>query len=291
MTEIPIIDFSEMDIAVSRKLDTAFREIGFAIVTNVYEQYTNDFTIWEQLIKEFFDLPLEVKNKYKYSGVQQNLGYSEMESEWLHPDRPGDLKEAYNWKAPYDMDDKYWPTEIPLFRTQAEKIERIMRYLSFKFLERFEFALGLPYGYLVEKHLYGTTTARIIHYPKYEGPVEKEQLRGNEHTDYDTFTMLFRFQDCGGLFVKTIDGEWIEVPVIENSIVVNIADMFQRWTNDRYVSTPHRVMNVLDQSRYSMPYFVGPNKDTIVKNLTKEPDKYEPISSYEYLLWRLQQSY
>ena len=66
--------------------------------------------------------------------------------------------------------------------------------------------------------------------------------------------------------------------------------MFQRWTNDRYVSTPHRVMNVLDQSRYSM-CFVGPNKDTIVKNLTKEPDKYEPISSYEYLLWRLQQSY
>ena len=238
-----------------------------------------------------FDLPLEVKNKYKYSGVQQNLGYSEMESEWLHPDRPGDLKEAYNWKAPYDMDDKYWPTEITLFRTQAEKIERIMRYLSFKFLERFEFALGLPYGYLVEKHLYGTTTARIIHYPKYEGPVEDKQMRGNEHTDYDTFTMLFRFQDCGGLFVKTIDGEWIEVPVIENSVVVNIADMFQRWTNDRYVSTPHRVMNVLDQSRYSMPYFVGPNKDTIVKNLTKEPNKYEPISSYEYLLWRLQQSY
>ena len=214
-----------------------------------------------------------------------------MESEWLHPDRPGDLKEAYNWKAPYDMEDKYWPTEIPLFRTQAEKIERLMRYFSIEFLERFEFALGLPYGYLVEKHLYGTTTARIIHYPKYEGPVENKQMRGNEHTDYDTFTMLFRFQDCGGLFVKTIDGEWIEVPVIENSVVVNIADMFQRWTNDRYVSTPHRVMNVLDQSRYSMPYFVGPNKDTIVKNLTKEPDKYEPISSYEYLLWRLQQSY
>ena len=72
-----------MDIAVSRKLDTAFREIGFAIVTNVYKQYANEFIVWEQLIKEFFD-SLEVKNTYKYSGVQQNLGYSEMESEWLH---------------------------------------------------------------------------------------------------------------------------------------------------------------------------------------------------------------
>ena len=90
-----------------------------------------------------------------------------------------------------------------------------MRYLSFKFLERFEFALGLPYGYLVEKHLYGNYCKNNT-LSKYEGPVEKEQLRGNEHTDYDTFTMLFRFQDCGGLFVKTIDGEWVEVPVIEN---------------------------------------------------------------------------
>ena len=280
-----------MDLAVSRRMDRAFKEVGFAVFTNVYDRWMTDFDLWELSIKEFFDLPPEVKSKYAYSGVEKNLGYSEMESEWLHPDRPGDLKEAYNWKAPYDMEDKYWPTELPLFRTQAEKIERIMRVLSFEFMDRFELALGLKKGFLVEKHLYGTTTARILHYPKVTSIAKDQQLRGNEHTDYDTFTMLFRFQDCGGLFVKTIQGDWVEVPVIENSVVLNIADMFQRWTNDRYVSTPHRVMNVLDRTRYSMPYFVGPNKDTIVKNLTDEPDKYDPISSYEYLLWRLGQSY
>ena len=289
--EVPIINFADMDLAVSRRMDKAFREVGFAVFTNVYDRWITDFDLWELSIKEFFDLSPEIKSKYAYSGVEKNLGYSEMESEWLHPDRPGDLKEAYNWKAPYDMEDNYWPTELPLFRTQAEKIERIMRVLSFEFMDRFELALGLKKGFLVEKHLYGTTTARILHYPKYNGPIENQQLRGNEHTDYDTFTMLFRFQDCGGLFVKTIQGDWVEVPVIENSVVLNIADMFQRWTNDRYVSTPHRVMNVLDRTRYSMPYFVGPNKDTIVKNLTDEPDKYDPISSYEYLLWRLGQSY
>jgi len=289
--EVPIINFADMDLAVSRRMDKAFREVGFAVFTNVYDRWMTDFDLWELSIKEFFDVPPEVKSKYAYSGVEKNLGYSEVESEWLHPDRPGDLKEAYNWKAPYDMEDKYWPTELPLFRTQAEKIERIMRVLSFEFMDRFELALGLKKGFLVEKHLYGTTTARILHYPKVTSIVKDQQLRGNEHTDYDTFTMLFRFQDCGGLFVKTIQGDWVEVPVIENSVVLNIADMFQRWTNDRYVSTPHRVMNVLDRTRYSMPYFVGPNKDTIVKNLTDEPDKYDPISSYEYLLWRLGQSY
>ena len=289
--EVPIINFADMDLAVSRRMDKAFREVGFAVFTNVYDRWMTDFDLWELSIKEFFDLPPEVKTKYAYSGVEKNLGYSEMGTEWLHPDRPGDLKEAYNWKAPYDMEDKYWPTELPLFRTQAEKIERIMRVLSFEFMDRFELALGLKKGFLVEKHLYGTTTARILHYPKVTSIAKDQQLRGNEHTDYDTFTMLFRFQDCGGLFVKTIQGDWVEVPVIKNSVVLNIADMFQRWTNDRYVSTPHRVMNVLDRTRYSMPYFVGPNKDTIVKNLTDEPDKYDPISSYEYLLWRLGQSY
>ena len=289
--DIPIINFEDMDLAVSRRMDKAFREVGFAVFTNVYDRWLSDFDLWEETVKQFFGLPPEVKSKYAYSGVEKNLGYSEMESEWLHPDRPGDLKEAYNWKAPYDMEDKYWPTELPLFRTQAEKIERIMRALSFEFMDRFELALGLKKGFLVEKHLYGTTTARILHYPKVTSIVKDQQLRGNEHTDYDTFTMLFRFQDCGGLFVKTIQGDWVEVPVIENSVVLNIADMFQRWTNDRYISTPHRVMNVLDRTRYSMPYFVGPNKDTIVKNLTDEPDKYDPISSYEYLLWRLGQSY
>ena len=288
---IPIINFGDMDLAVSRRMDKAFREVGFAVFTNVYDRWLTDFDLWEVCIKQFFDLPPEVKAKYTYSGVEKNLGYSDMGTEWLHPDRPGDLKEAFNWKAPYDMEDKYWPTELPLFRTQAEKIERMMRVLSFEFMDRFELALGLKKGFLIEKHLYGPTTARIIHYPKYNGPIENQQLRGNEHTDYDTFTMLFRFQDCGGLFVKTIQGDWVEVPVIKNSVVVNIADMFQRWTNDRYISTPHRVMNVLDRTRYSMPYFVGPNKDTIVKNLTDEPDKYPPISSYEYLVWRLAQSY
>ena len=185
MTEIPVIDFGEMDLAVSRKMHKAFTTVGFAVFTNVYDRWLTDFDIWSDLVKQFFDLPKETKDKYKYSGVEQNLGYSEMESEWLHPDRPGDLKEAYNWKAPYDMEDKYWPTELPLFRTQAEKIERIMRVLSFEFMDRFELALGLKKGFLVEKHLYGTTTARILHYPKYDGPIQDQQLRGNEHTDYD----------------------------------------------------------------------------------------------------------
>ena len=68
--------------------------------------------------------------------------------------------------------------------------------------------------------------------------------------------------------------------------------MFARWSNDTLKSTPHRVVNSdLSRSRYSMPYFVDPGRDVMIKNLTTEPDKYPPISAYEYLKWRLAQSY
>ena len=79
---------------------------------------------------------------------------------------------------------------------------------------------------------------------------------------------------------------------IENSIVLNVADMFARWSNDILKSTPHRIVNSdLSRPRYSMPYFVDPGRDVMIENITKDPAKYPPISAYEYLKWRLAKSY
>ena len=86
---------------------------------------------------------------------------------------------------------------------------------------------------------------------------------------------------------------WHPVPYEKEGVIVNIGDLLQRWTNDYFVSTKHVVRNThIDQPRYSMPHFVDPKPGTIIKNLrTREPDKYEPIESLEYLKWRLSQSY
>jgi isopenicillin N synthase-like dioxygenase len=165
--------------------------------------------------------------------------------------------------------------------------------LSYQFLYRFEKVLRIPTGTLVEKHLDGSATMRMIKYPVWDGEIKEGQLRANEHTDYGTQTLLWRFDDCPGLqlFDDNKD-EWTDVPIVENSIVLNIADMFARWTNDLFKSTPHRVVNVaMDRPRYSMPYFVDPGRDVMIENLMGTPDKYPPISAYEYLKWRLAQSY
>ena len=68
--------------------------------------------------------------------------------------------------------------------------------------------------------------------------------------------------------------------------------MFARWSNDTLKSSNHRIVNTdLTRPRYSMPYFVDPGRDVMIENLTNKPDKYPPISAYEYLKWRLAQSY
>ena len=289
---IPIIDFRAENDCIE-EMYKAYTTCGFAVFAHVYDEWLSEFQDWEKLMEEFFQLPLEVKKKYAYSGVKENLGYNWMEEESLTPSKPGDLKESYNWVEPARMQEQYWPTEIPEFKPLAQKIERISRMLSYQFLYRFEKVLRIPTGTLVEKHLDGSATMRMIKYPVYDGEIKEGQLRANEHTDYGTQTLLWRFDDCPGLQLKEKKkDEWADVPIVENSIVLNIADMFARWTNDLFKSTPHRVVNVaMDRPRFSMPYFVDPGRDVMIENLMGTPAKYPPISAYEYLKWRLSQSY
>ena len=288
---IPIIDFRDDNCV--EEMRNACTTCGFAVFTHVYDEWLSEFVDWKHLIDEFFLLPLDAKKQYAYSGVKENIGYNWLEEERLTPTMPGDLKESYNWVSPDRMQEEYWPKEIPEFKLMAKKIERIARMLSYQFLYRFEKVLNVPTGKLVEKHMDGSATMRMIHYPPYEGEIKENQVRGGAHTDYGTITLLWRFDDVPGLQIyDKEDDEWIDAPIIENSIVLNVADMFARWSNDILKSTPHRIVNSdLSRPRYSMPYFVDPGRDVMIENITKDPAKYPPISAYEYLKWRLAQSY
>ena len=236
-------------------------------------------------MEEFFQLPLDVKKKYTYSGVRGSLTCRAGWGEMGHiQSRPGDMKESYNWIDSARMQDQYWPTEIPEFKSSAQQILQISQQLSHQFFDKFESMFKLKKKYLIDKHTSGYVNMRMIHYPATAGLCQYDH-RGGEHTDYGSITLLWRFDDVGGLQVEDREtGEWIEAPPVENSIVLNVADMFQRWSNDTLRSTNHRVINRdHTKSRYTMPYFVDPGRDALIKNFTDEPDKYSPISSEEYL--------
>ena len=219
-----------------------------------------------------------------------------MGAENVDPTAPKDMKESFNYNNTR-MPDELWPNPgwVPGFKQKALESIKIADRLALDILQKFDTILSCGTT-LVDAHQDMYNTTRIIHYPAYEGKLEDRQMRIGEHSDYGTITLLWQITDVPGLQVQDLNGEWHPVPYAqaldEGSVVVNIGDLLQRWTNDYFVSTKHRVVNShIHLPRYSMPHFVDPTPGTIVKNITSEPDKYEPIESKEYLMWRLAQSY
>ena len=169
---IPVISLNDKNIV--EKMRKAYSTIGFAVFTEVYDNWILEFTEWFQMVENFFALPSEIKLKYSYSGVAENIGFGCLGQESLTPNMPGDLKETFNWSNPPHMPVKYWPVEITDFRSMAEKIHRISRLISYKFLADFEKALRLSSGTLVEKHLDNVDIMRINHYPANLKATEKK---------------------------------------------------------------------------------------------------------------------
>ena len=285
---IPVIDL--MGVNSLKKIEEAYTTVGFAVFTNALD--TPDATkmkMWQQSMQDFFALPMETKQKYPYDN-ETNLGYSMVGHENVDPTAPKDIKESYNYNNTR-MPDELWPTELPTFKQSALDSISIADKLTLRILSMFDVILNTGTT-LVDAHKHMFNTTRILHYPAYTGPLLDKQMRIGEHSDYGTITLLWQINDVPGLEVQDLEGTWHSVPYADDGVVVNIGDLLQRWTNDYFKSTKHRVVNThIDQERFSMPHFVDPQPGTIVKNLTKEPDKYEPIESKEYLMWRLAQSY
>ena len=285
---IPVIDFESE--TVLEEIREAYTTVGFAVFTNTLSTYDNVVMgIWFEDMKKFFQLPLDKKKKYAYQ-PETNLGYSIMGAENVDPDAPSDVKESFNYNNTR-MNESLWPSEIEEFNTMALESIRIADNLTLRILEKFDTILGCGTT-LVDAHKEPYNTTRIIHYPAYTGELERDQMRIGEHSDYGTITLLWQINDVPGLEVQDLNGKWHPVPYAKDGVVVNIGDLLQRWTNDYFKSTKHRVVNShIHIPRYSMPHFVDPTPGTMVKCLLDEEPKYDPIESKEYLMWRLAQSY
>ena len=284
---IPVIDFTSE--TVLDEIREAYTTVGFAVFTNALTERDQDtMKVWWQLMKGFFEQDQETKNKYKYQ-AENNLGYSIVGAENVDPTAPKDMKESFNYNNKR-MPDELWPTGIDGFKATALQTIDIADKLTLQILEKFDTILDSD-SILVDAHIQPWNTTRVIHYPAMKPSLDR-QMRIGEHSDYGTITLLWQIDSVPGLEVQDLDGRWHPVPYVWNGVVVNIGDLLQRWTNDYFKSTKHRVVNShCHIPRHSMPHFVDPKPGTIVENLLKEPNKYDPIESKEYLMWRLSQSY
>lgn len=172
-----------------------------------------------------------------------------------------------------------WPATMPAFREACEAWLAAMHNLSLELLRAFALGLGLP-----ENHFDGFFTAppsqlSLLYYPPLPAGVDQDVFNTVSHTDEGPVTILMQ-DDVGGLEVKRRDGVWIQAPPIEDAFTINVGDMMMWWSNGRFISNYHRVRNQSGRERYSIPFFVNPDRDVVVGPVRELLDGDEPRYPY-----------
>ena len=307
---LPIIDLGSSgdgaDASLTRiaaEVGAACRDVGFFYVVN--------HGVAPELIAKtfaqshaFFALPVAEKRKLAIETIGGNRGYSGLLHEALDPARGPDMKEAFNVGLDLAADDpellagapfrslNAWPG-VPGFRETLLSYYDACSALGARLHRAFASDLGLRGDFFEDKFNRSMATLRLLHYPAPPAGSDPQTGAG-AHTDYGNLTLLAT-DDVGGLEVRTRAGQWIEAPVVPGAFIVNIGDCLMRWTNDVYVSTPHRVVNRSARERYSIAFFYDPNPHAMVETIAScmqegEVVRYPPILAADYLTMRLDAS-
>jgi isopenicillin N synthase-like dioxygenase len=253
------------------------------------------------LTKSFFKLPFDEKNKLNVVNSGPTLrGYIPMYAENVDPANTRDFKECFDCGAHYDEVSPFFgpnqmPSALPQFEKVAEDYHSSVLALARMLIGGIALSLGLPQNYFEHLQRKPITIQRILRYPPQIGRISQEEIGIGAHTDYGFLTVLS--QDAvGGLQVRNRAGEWVTAPPVEGTFIVNIGDLVQTLTNDRYTSTMHRVINTSGLERYSIPFFIDLDFDAIVEPVPTcvseaLPAKYEAYTCGQHKFKRFVDSY
>jgi len=298
---IPIIDVSPSlpPDAVAAEIRTAALDTGFFYIKNHgVDQALVDAAF--TACARFFALPLEAKERIPREPTTK--GYEGMEKQHLDPGSAPDVKESWNcgWdRGPVTpgFTRNKWPEELApaLFRELIEAYYRAVDGVAARLMPLFARSLELPADYFEELFRYPGTSLRVLCYPPQPENPKFNQMGAGAHTDGSAITVLAQ-DDCGGLEIQNVHGEWLRAEVVPGTFVVNIGDTLARWTNDRYRSSVHRVMHAITpKTRYSMAFFYSPSYYTRIECIPTclapgEQPKYEPVTCGEHSNYRLSRS-
>ncbi len=287
MTPVPIIDISDPDGSVEH-LDTACAEHGFFLLRGHGLDDLIERT-WGAT-RSFFDADRSMRTSIMRSETEP-LGYFDREL----TKRRRDHKEVFDFidpRSPQLDALNRWPNGLPAFRETMVDFFDAFAELSSRTLELLHDALRLDHD---ERSVVTTdptsSTARLNHYTA-DDPVPVEERHGlaelgdtalGHHTDPGVLTLLLQ-DSTGGLQTQTLDGSWIDVPPTPGTVVVNLGDCMQAWTNDRYRAAVHRVLPVSTR-RFSIPYFSNPSRNSTiapVTSLSVDGPRYRPFTWREF---------
>jgi isopenicillin N synthase-like dioxygenase len=307
VSEIPVIDISGlMDDApgalesVAAEMRQAAERVGFFYIRGhgVPKQLIEDVL---ETARRFFAHPEEAKNAVKATGYHR--GFLAPGQAKMYGGKRPDLKESFVWGRDVAADDptflagdmmvvpNRWPDAEPGMKPLFDHYFDVASDVGARLLRAFAVSLGVEQDYFLKAYDKPISRASIIHYPSQPPELGEEQFGVAPHTDYGTITLLYQ-DDVGGLQVQGRDGDWVTAHPIEDTFVVNVGDLLARWTNDRFKSTPHRVINASGRERYSFGFFVDPNVDCQIDPVVVdgETTKYQPVTCGDYIRMRLDQS-
>jgi isopenicillin N synthase-like dioxygenase len=290
---VPLIDLSaEPAPALASRIAAALGEHGFFAISG---HGVPDAVVAAAFdaSRRYFALPDTEKARWHIDQSVHRRGFDPIGWQSLDPAHPPDLKESF-YLGSETLGPNQWPDEalVPGFREACNAYSAAMRALANRLLALFEIALQVPTGLFATSMRNPVCTTRLLHYPPQPAQALPGQIGCGAHSDWGALTLLAQ-DAAGGLQVALPGGGWLDVPPLPGSFIVNSGDMMQRWTNDRWPSTLHRVINrVTDatggRDRWSIAYFCDLDHDALISPLpscvtAERPARYAPITAGEHL--------
>jgi isopenicillin N synthase-like dioxygenase len=307
--KIPVIDFGPLFAGEPGALARVAREVGYAC-ENIGFFYALNHGVPEALIdrafaasRHFHALPLEEKLELRLN--ENNIGYLPMnasvqgastvhkatrpnqnESFFISHDRGADHPDVIAGMPLRGRNQ--WPALLPDIREPMTTYFHALGAMCDRMLPVFAVALGMPADFFAPFFANeGHANLRLLHYPP-QDPGEDNLFGQAPHTDNSFMTALAR-TDVPGLAVRLPSGEWFPPPVIPGTFLINLGNIMRRWSNDRFLSTPHGVLNDSGADRYSIAYFHSPNPDAVIECLPScvsadNPAKYPPAVYRDLIL-------
>ena len=303
--DIPQIDISGIEHnkfpkTLLEKFYHAYNTYGFGYIIN-HEIEKDLIDQLFQASKTFHSLPLSEKMKVAlddnhrgYIAINTSTDVNSKLAEVKKPNQSASFMMMREDKTQianvYLSGPNQWP-EIAGFRETLEKYTSQMTRLGEKLIKLALMSVGIKDHSILNSFETPTIWLRLLHYPSIPKSSPNDLYGSAPHTDFGCLTILTQ-DGIGGLQVQTKNGDWIDIPKVEGSFVVNVGDMLHRLTNGLLRSTPHRVINKSGQERFSCPFFFDPHVNTNIQPLqgTGKP-KFSPINFGEFLKTELEASY